>query len=77
VVFESPFNAITQFEKDFKIPKHFINRVIAKTGDNGSFAKLEKGDISLDQFYPEFEKECELYGQKVPAYELMQYIKKL
>ena len=51
---ESPFIAISQYERDLDLPQHTINRHIHFAGDNGAWQKLERGELTLESFYLAF-----------------------
>ncbi|CAG8735975.1 971_t:CDS:2 [Acaulospora morrowiae] len=51
----SPFNGIAKYEKEHHLPPNFIN--VAKRGESGAFQRLERGEISLQEFYKIFGKE--------------------
>ncbi|CAG8735950.1 8228_t:CDS:2 [Acaulospora morrowiae] len=58
----SPFNGIAEYEKEHHLPPNFINvsmqvERIARSGENGAFQRLERGEISLQEFYKIFGKE--------------------
>ena len=44
--------AIHKYEKDNGLPHNAINKVISARGHDGAFAKLERGELSLAEFYP-------------------------
>lgn len=49
---ESPMHAIAQHEKQNGIPHNSINKAIENAGGEGVFAKLERGELTLAEFYP-------------------------
>lgn len=49
---ESPLRAINRYEKQRGFVQNAIGRVIVAQGENGAFAKLERGELPLAQFYP-------------------------
>ncbi|KAF7597628.1 hypothetical protein BBP40_000106 [Aspergillus hancockii] len=54
----SPFQAILDYEKANKIPPGWVNFSISRTSPNGSWHRLERGDIKLDaDFFREFNKD--------------------
>ncbi|CAG8628555.1 25469_t:CDS:2 [Gigaspora margarita] len=53
----SPFEGIMKFEKEHNLPHNYINIIIVKNGENGAFQRLERGELSLNEFYPIFSKE--------------------
>lgn len=52
VVYESPLQAIVRYEKKHNLPHSSIGKVIVQNGHDGSFAKLERGELPLTEFYP-------------------------
>jgi hypothetical protein len=52
VVYESPLQAIVRYERKHNYPHNCIGKVIVQNGHNGAFAKLERGELSLAEFYP-------------------------
>lgn len=71
VVVGSPLAAIAEYEREQGIPAGSINRVVAATGPAGTWARLERGEVSLEEFFPLFERECEAAGWRISARELM------
>eukprot|EP01116_Phalansterium_solitarium_P004073 TRINITY_DN14964_c0_g1_i1.p1 TRINITY_DN14964_c0_g1~~TRINITY_DN14964_c0_g1_i1.p1 ORF type:complete len:230 (+),score=64.26 TRINITY_DN14964_c0_g1_i1:166-855(+) len=67
VVFRSPFAAMGRLENDLHLPKGSLNAVIARSGHNGPFARLERSDISFSQFVAAFEADCLRAGHRVSA----------
>ena len=57
VVIPSPFPLIAQFETRHALPVGSVNKTIRHYGVDGSFAKLEKGELTLEQFCQPFSKE--------------------
>ncbi|KAJ3163973.1 hypothetical protein HDU88_006142 [Geranomyces variabilis] len=58
VCVHSPLQGIRKFEKATGLPENFLNVAIQARGENGAFQKLERGELSLSEFYPIFGKEC-------------------
>ena len=71
VILNSPFVGIKKYEAEAALPKHSINGVIASTGTAGSFARLERGELLLDDWFSAFEEECAAAGLAVDARRLM------
>ncbi len=67
VVLGSPLHAIASYERELGIPENFVNRVVADTAPDGAWSRLERGEFSLDEFFPAFEADCRAAGQCVPA----------
>lgn len=62
VLFPSPFEAWASYEKELGLEVGFIRRVIAAAGSNSAWARLERGEITRDEFIQEFELECRAAG---------------
>lgn len=61
----SPFEAFNRYEKRHDIPKDFIRQMNATNPDNNAWARLERDQITLDQFNQEFESESAKAGHPV------------
>jgi len=71
VVLGSPLEAIARYERELGIPPGLVNRVVAETGADGAWARLERGELTLVEFAPAFEAECRAAGHAVRALEMM------
>ncbi len=71
VVVESPFAAIRAFEVRHHLPLGFINSLIATTGSEGAWARLERGELDMDSFYSAFEAEAAAAGVQLSAGHLL------
>jgi putative hydrolase of the HAD superfamily len=71
VVLGSPLHAIADYERELGIPDNFVNRVVADTAPNGGWARLERGELGLEEFYTAFEADCRSAGQEISAREMM------
>ena len=71
VVLGSPLHAIAEFEKTHGIPAGFVNRLVAETGAEGAWGRLERGKLGLAEFVPAFEAECRDAGQTLDAGAMM------
>lgn len=47
----SPMSAIAQYERTNSIPANYINHAISASGTHGAWARLERGEISLDNTF--------------------------
>ena len=74
VVLDSPLHAIARFERAHAIPEGFVNRVVADTGPEGAWGRLERGRVDFAFFVRDFEVECAAAGQRLSARALMQEI---
>lgn len=71
VVLDSPLHAIARFEREQGIPEGFVNRVVASTGPEGAWGRLERGLLDLEAFVPAFEADCAAAGRPLSARALM------
>lgn len=74
VVLESPLEAIAGYEEDNHLPVGTINRHVAASGDNGAWARHERGEIDFVQFCDLFESEMAAAGFVVDAPSLLAQI---
>lgn len=72
VVLGSPLHAIAEFEQQHGIPAGFVNRVVAETGAEGAWGRLERGLLDLAEFIPAFEADCARAGRSLDAREMME-----
>ncbi len=71
VVFPSPFDVFSAYETERGLPDGFLRRVVAAGGEHGAWARLERGELHLDEFHVAFAAECDAAGARVDAAELM------
>jgi epoxide hydrolase-like predicted phosphatase len=71
VVIGSPLHAIARYEEERGIPAGFVNRVVVSSGADGAWARLERGELTLEAFYPAFDRDCETAGCRISARALM------
>ena len=74
VVTDSPLHAIARFEQAHGIPDGFVNRVVVDTGEGGAWSRLERGELTLEAFYPAFEADCRAAGRELKAAAMMEAI---
>jgi epoxide hydrolase-like predicted phosphatase len=72
VVLGSPLHAIAAFEREQGIPAGFVNRVVMQTAPGGAWSRLERGEVTLEEFFGAFESECEKAGQMLSARAMME-----
>jgi putative hydrolase of the HAD superfamily len=72
VVLGSPLHAIADYEREHGIRAGAVNRVVADTGSEGAWGRLERGLYDLAGFAPAFEAECAAAGFAIDARVLMQ-----
>ncbi len=71
VVLGSPLHAIADYERELGIPANFVNRVVATTAPHGGWARLERGELTMEEFYVAFEADCRDAGHDLSAREMM------
>jgi putative hydrolase of the HAD superfamily len=71
VVLGSPLHAIARFERAQGLPAGFVNRVVVSTGHGGAWSRLERGELSVEKFIAEFERDCAQAGQTVAVAQMM------
>jgi putative hydrolase of the HAD superfamily len=67
VVTDSPLHAIARYEAEHGMAPNAVNRAVVASGDAGAWARLERGEIALDDFYAGFESDCRACGLVVDA----------
>jgi putative hydrolase of the HAD superfamily len=67
VVLGSPLHAIARYEHKHGLPQHFVNRVVMDTAPTGAWSQLERGELTMESFFEEFEDECESAGHRIDA----------
>jgi putative hydrolase of the HAD superfamily len=71
VVMESPLHAIARYERELGLAPDAVNRAIAAAGESGAWSRLERGELTMDEFYSAFEAECRAGGIEVSGPQLM------
>ncbi len=74
VVVGSPLHAIAAYERDHGIAPGCINRVVVSTTPTGAWSRLERGQLTLEDFYPAFDADCAAAGITVSAREIMERV---
>jgi len=74
VVFPSPFDVFAAYERDHGLPDRFIRGVVAASADHGAWARLERSELSFEEFAVAFSAECAAAGGTVDATDLMREI---
>lgn len=71
VVLDSPMEIFAAFEKQHGLSKNFLNRLIVDSGQHGAWARLERGELTLDEFSAAFDKEIRDAGADISSRALM------
>jgi len=62
VVFTSPFDAFARYEREHGLPDGFIRGLNTTNPDDNAWARLERADVTLDEFCELFETEARAAG---------------
>jgi len=72
VVFDSPLALITAFEQARGLPEHFVARVVGGYGGaDGPWHRLERGELLVEDFCEQFDRDVRALGQSFSTAELM------
>ena len=71
VVQDSPLHVIARYEQELGLAVNAINRVVVATGERGAWARLERGELTIETFCAPFETDCRAQGLAVDARHLM------
>ncbi|HKP64647.1 MAG TPA: HAD family phosphatase [Polyangiales bacterium] len=63
VVLDSPLDAFAAYERELGLAANTLNRAIVAAGSGGAWARLERGELSMVQFFEAFD--AELAGGQV------------
>ena len=74
VVVGSPLEATARYERDQGISEGFLGRVVLESEPDGAWPRLERGELSLEEFFPAFDQECRAAGQPISARDLLSRI---
>ena len=67
----SPFEAFNRYERDHALPADFIRGVNATHPDSNAWARLERNDITPEEFDTAFADESERRGHRVPGADVL------
>jgi putative hydrolase of the HAD superfamily len=74
VILTSPFEAFRRYEREAGLPEDFIRGLNARNPDANAWAKMERSEVTLDQFVALFEFEAEARGHKLDGWRVLQAI---
>ena len=75
VVTSSPFESFNRFEANNRLPENFLRTVNSTNPDNNAWAKLEKNEVSIEEFSDLFLEESKALGHPVPGKEVIALLK--
>jgi putative hydrolase of the HAD superfamily len=71
VVFPSPLDVFRAYERDHGLPHRFLSEVVLADPEHGAWSRLERGELTFDEFCDAFDAECAAHGGAISARELM------
>ena len=71
VITNSPIEGFKKLEEKHGYDKGIITNINMNNPDNNAWARSERGEIEINTFLEEFEKEALLIGQKIDAKEIL------
>lgn len=71
VILTSPFEAFNDYEREHGLPPDFIRSVNATDPDTNAWARIERQEISTDEFDTAFAAESEQLGHRVPGRDVL------
>lgn len=71
VILTSPFEAFNEYEADHGLPTDFIRSVNAVDPDTNAWARIERRELSPDEFDVAFADESERLGHRVPGADVL------
>jgi putative hydrolase of the HAD superfamily len=71
VILSSPFEAFNRYEAEHGLPVDFIRSVNAAHAHTNAWARLERSEISVEEFDEQFAAESEALGHRVPGADVL------
>ncbi len=71
VLTTSPFEAFARYERENGYPEGFIRKINSTNPDHNAWAKLERSEVSLDDFDRLFEEEASAAGKALPGRDVL------
>jgi len=71
VVFTSPFEAFSRYERERGLPDGFIRGLNTTNPDTNAWARLERSEVTFDQFCELFEVEARQAGGELDGHEVL------
>lgn len=70
----SPFDAFARYEREHGLPEGFLRRVNTIDPDTNAWARLERAQISAEEFDRAFEAEARALGHPVPGRDVVKLL---
>ena len=74
VILASPFEAFADYERARGLPESFIRGLNATNPDANAWARLERNEVSFDEFCTLFEAEADAAGHHIDARDMLALI---
>jgi putative hydrolase of the HAD superfamily len=71
VVLTSPFEAFRRYEREAGLPEDFIRALNTRNPDTNAWAKMERSEVSLEEFVTLFEAEAHAVGYKLDGWRVL------
>lgn len=71
VLTSSPFEAFTRYEAENGLPRDFVRSVNARNIHENAWAKLERSEVTADEFDALFRAESKALGHEVPGKDIL------
>ena len=72
VILTSPFNAFARYEAELGLEKDFVRRLNATNADTNAWARLERAEISREEFASLFEAEARAAGGELSGWRILE-----
>ena len=72
VILTSPFEAFNRYEEEAGLPKDFIRGLNTRNPDSNAWAKMERSEVSLEDFVSLFEQEARQQGYTLDGWRILQ-----
>ena len=71
VILSSPFEAFRNYEREAGLPEDFIRMLNARNPDTNAWAKMERSEVSLEEFVRLFEAEAATQGHRIDGWRIL------
>jgi len=71
VILSSPFESFAAYERRAGLPTDLLRRLNATNPDDNAWARLERSELSIEEFVVEFEREAAEAGHAVDGLEVL------
>lgn len=70
----SPFEAFNRYEAEVGLPRDFIRRVNTRNPQHNAWARMERGEIGVDEFARDFEAEARTLGGELSGHRVIELL---